>query len=82
MKTRVFIAKAILAIVNLERYPSLLSEIFVQLLDKNESHDHNKINGLLLVLNKLADKNDVFKFIPSNEFFDKLERLTSQDFNQ
>lgn len=82
MKTRNFIAKAIITIVNLDRYPTLIDDIFTLLLDRTEIIDHNKINGLLQILNGLIDKYDLFKFIPISVFLNNLEQLTSDKFDQ
>ncbi|CAF0722657.1 unnamed protein product [Brachionus calyciflorus] len=75
MKTRIFIAKSIASIVNLNRYPNLIQEIFVEHLDEKSLNDNNKIHGLLEILSCLIDKYNIFKFINFEEFFNNLEKL-------
>ena len=64
MKIRVYNAKAIATMVNMERYPNLLTEIF-EIYLKNEylnstesdkSMNNNCVNGILEILNCLIDK--------------------------
>ena len=81
MKTRNFIAKAISSIVNLDRYPNLIYEILndhlnVDLVNNQQnSINHNKIHGLVDVLNNLLDKYDILKFIKFQEFLGYLDQL-------
>lgn len=72
MKTRVYIAKSVSSIVNLHRYPSLLNQIFDDHFEKIRPGDNNKINGLLEVLSSLIDKNNIFKFIKIDDFFNRI----------
>lgn len=81
MKTRVFIAKAISSIVNLDRYPLLVKDIFDNYLKCDELNSKNSINsnymhGLFEVLNILAKKNNIFQFISFETFMSKLEPLS------
>lgn len=82
MKTRTYVTKALIAIVNLDRYPTLPNDILTMLVCTNEDQDNNKINGLLMLLNRLWEKNDLFKFYKPDEFFTQVELLISNQFNQ
>lgn len=82
MKTRVFMTKAIVSMVNLGRYPYLPRDILDLLLDKTQLNDNNKINGLLMVLNKLAEKKTMFDFVPAHRFVELMDSFVNQDYNQ
>lgn len=85
MKTRNFVAKSITSIVNLDRYPGLIHEIFNdhlkidQIIISSDSNqlilDNNKIHGILEVLNSLIDKHNIFKYIQFDLFLSYLEPL-------
>ena len=78
MKMRNFIAKAIVSIVNLDRYPDLIAEIFdSHLLHMNSAanSDQNRIHGLFDILNGLVEKQNIFKFIKFETFVEKLKSL-------
>jgi len=78
MKIRVYIAKAITSIVNLDRYPSLFNEIFDNFFEEKQIEkqiDNNNINGLFEVLKSLSKKYNIFQFISFEKFFIKLETL-------
>lgn len=83
MKTRTYVAKAIIAIVNLDRYRTLPNDILDMLVTiDNERQDNNKTNGLLILLNRLWDKNDLLKFVEPNVFFARMKKLISNAFDQ
>ena len=77
MKIRVFIAKAINSIVNLDRYPLIFNEIFENFAENktSSSTDHNNIHGLFEVLKNLSEKYNIFQFSSFETFFSKLEKL-------
>lgn len=78
MKIRVYIAKAITSIVNLDRYAWIFNEIFENFFKENlktKEIDHNNIHGLLEVLKSLAKKYNIFQFISFEAFFAKLQIL-------
>ena len=84
MKTRVFIAKAISSIVNLDRYNQLIHEIFDKyfqpefyLRNRERTLDNNFIHGLTLVLSVLIDKQRVFKFISIEKFLSQIKSISS-----
>jgi hypothetical protein len=71
MKTRIHLAKAIASTVNLDRYPSLILDIFSM-----NCTDNNHLNGLLHVLSALIDRNEhIFRLCPLETFLKKLTSL-------
>lgn len=77
LKTRTFIAKALAAIVCLDRFPTLMRVIFEHysknyLLKSSGLIDNNYVDGILQVLVQLVQKHDVFKFISIKELIDQL----------
>ena len=83
MKTRVFIAKSISSIVCLDRYKSLINDIFDQYLQPTlyltPLIDNNYLHGILQVITSLMDKNKVFQFISLDKFMKNLESLIGLD---
>lgn len=86
MKTRTYVAKAIIAISNLDRYTTLPNDVLAMLLScHNTQHtqDNNMINGLLILLNRLWDKEEnPFKFVQPRDFFTRIEQLIGKQFDQ
>jgi len=78
MKIRIYIAKAISSIVNIDRYSSLFNEVFENFFNESQSSkevDHNNIHGMFEVLKCLAKKYNIFQFISFETFFSNLGKL-------
>lgn len=79
MKTRIFIAKAISSIVCLDRYKSLISDIFDKYLHAEQyltpTIDNNYLHGILQAVSSLNDKNKIFQFITIEKFMANLTPL-------
>jgi hypothetical protein len=76
MKTRNFIAKAMASIVNLERYPTLFSDLFAIFYTHSDDEiNHNKIHGLFEILNSVIERNaQPFKHnFTADEFLQQLK---------
>mgnify|MGYP001810442314 CR=1 FL=1 len=72
MKTRIHIAKAITAIVSLDRYHNLVSEILDTHLDCGNK---NNVNGILHILNHLLDKQNIFKLTKLDYVLEKAKNI-------
>jgi hypothetical protein len=77
MKTRLFVARAISYIVNLERYPNLIDEIFSNLASVSSSSmfDQNSMHGLLLVLHNVIERHDIFHSTNLVDFLKRFENI-------
>jgi hypothetical protein len=80
MKTRNYISKAIVSIVNLNRYQNLINDLFDRDLeicngDNNTIINNNYLHGVLDILCLLIDKNNIFEFILFEEFILKIKQF-------